>query len=181
MSFVRSRLLVATAIATALTVAVPATAVAGTGDKAKKERHCVLYVVDKTEADELKMSDPACFPTADEAASMASRAIFKPQTADIEGMDFGYASFIIGIHYNGTNGNGSSITVVGSSCTGGWWNTPGWFDNKESSVFNGCYRLRHYDKPNKKGTGANTYGAATIDNIPSYMNNRTESVAYLSS
>ena len=182
MSRWQKRLTLAMAVVTATVIAVP-TAAAAKGElkKAEKESHCVVYVVEKTADGELKMSDPTCFTDREGAAELAARPILKPQTADIDGMTYGFSNFTIGIHYNGYNGSGSSITVVGSSCTGGHWNTPTWFDNKESSVYNGCYRLRHYDKPNKKGTGANTYGAGTVDNIPGYMNNRTESVAYYSS
>lgn len=179
MSRVRKRLLLVIGMATALAVAAPANA--GAAQAQEKETHCVVYVLDKTEDGELTMSAPTCALTREGAAELASRPIFKPQMADIDGMAYGYATFTIGIHYNGTGGTGSSITVVGSSCTGGYWNTPGWFDNKASSSYNGCYRLRHYDKPNKKGTVASTFGAGTTDNIPSFMNNRTESVAYFSS
>lgn len=180
MSRLRMRLPLTLAVAGAMIVAVPA----GAGAKAEpseKEKHCVVYVTDKTAEDELKMSEPTCLASREAAAELAARPIFKPQTADVDGMAYGFSNFIIGIHYNGLNGTGSSITVVGSSCTGGYWNTPSWFDNKESSVYNGCYRLRHYNLPNKGGSSASTYGAGTIDNLPSWMNNKTESVAYHSS
>ena len=180
MSRARKRLALSLAIAGAMVVAIPASA----GAKAElkqKEKHCVVYVTEKTADGELRMSEPTCLASREAAAEFAARPVFKAQMADIDGMTFGFSNFTIGIHYNGSSGNGSSITVVGSSCTGGYWNTPGWFDNKESSVYNGCYRLRHYDKPNKSGSATNTYTAGQVDNIPGWMNNRTESVAYFSS
>jgi len=180
MTRARKRMALSLAIAGAMVVAIPAGAGAKT-ELVEKEQHCVVYVTEKTGEGELKMSDPTCLASREAASELASRPIFKPQMADIDGMAYGFSNFTIGIHYNGSNGTGSSITVVGSSCTGGYWNTPGWFDNKESSAYNGCYRLRHYNNPNKSGMGANTYGAGTTDNLPSYMNNRTESVAYFSS
>jgi len=180
MSRTRKRLALAIAIAGAMVVAVPASAGAKTELKAK-EKHCVVYVTEKTAEGELKMSDPTCVATREAAAELAARHIYKPQTADVDGMAFGFSNFTIGRHYNGTNGTGSSITVVGSSCTGGYWNTPTWFDNKESSAYNGCYRLRHYNLPNKAGSATNTYGVGQTDNISGWMNNRTESVAYYSS
>lgn len=181
MSTVKRRLLLATALATTLTMAAPAAA--GAAPKAQqKDSHCVMYVLETMEDGELKMSDPTCVATRDEAAELAALPNFQLGLNGLDGAMYGYGSlFTLGIHYNGFNGSGSSITVVGSSCTGGWWNTPTWFDNKESSSYNGCGRLRHYDRPNKNGAGANTYGAGTTDNIPGYMNNRAESVAYYNS
>ncbi len=88
------------------------------------------------------------------------------------------STFTLGIHYDGYNGTGSSITVVGSSCSGGWWNTPSWFDNRISSSWNGCYRLRHYNKPNRGGMSGSTYGAGSVHNVPWWINNKAESVSY---
>jgi hypothetical protein len=87
------------------------------------------------------------------------------------------SSFTLGTHFDGFNGTGSSISVVGSSCTGGYWNTGASWANRISSSWNGCYRLRHHDGPNKTGTYADTVGSGT-HNLPSSMNNRTESVSY---
>lgn len=180
MSSVRTRLLATFGLALAATALSPAAAGAKSADPVDLDVHCVVYVVDKAGDGELSMSEPECFST---KAAAATRAAEPRLNFDLDSMDGSYtmASWTIGIHYNGYNGTGSSITVVGSSCTGGYWNTPGWFDNKISSSYNGCYRLRHYDLPNKQGRGANTYGVGTTDNLPSYMNNRTESVAYYSS
>ncbi len=177
---VRRRLALTLAIAAAMVVAVPTGAGAKT-ELNQREKHCVVYVTEKTVEGELKMSEPTCAKSREGAAEIASRPIYKPQSADIDGMAFGLSNFTIGIHYNGRNGTGSSITVVGSSCTGGYWNTPTWFDNKESSVYNGCYRLRHFNLPNMGGSATNTYGVGQTDNISAWMNNRTESVSYHSS
>jgi hypothetical protein len=58
------------------------------------------------------------------------------------------STFIIGIHYDGLGFTGSSFSVVGSDCAGGWLNTPaGWNDRIRSTV-NGCPRIRHYDGAN---------------------------------
>jgi hypothetical protein len=90
------------------------------------------------------------------------------------------SSFTLGIHFDGFNGTGSSISVAGSSCTGGWWNTGTTWANRISSSYNGCARLRHYDLANKGGSYQDTYGAGTTDNL-STMDNRSESVSYHSS
>jgi hypothetical protein len=140
----------------------------------------VVYVVGQAEDGKLATSAPDCYETKTEAA-MAAAGTLQSRTADLDSFAMAGSTFTLGRHYNGYNGTGSSITVVGSSCTGGYWNTPTWFDNRTTSSYNGCGRLRHYDKPGKHGSSTNTYGAGTTDNLSSWMNNRTESVAYYSS
>ena len=165
-------------IATAL---IPAAAGAVDADEREIETHCVVYVTEKAEDGELKTSAPTCFPTIEKAAAQAGQPLLAAQIAGLDGMTYAFSTFTLGIHYDGYNGTGSSITVVGSSCSGGYWNTPSWFDNTISSSYNGCYKLRHYDRPGKSGGYKNTYGVGQTDNITGWMNHRTESVAYYSS
>ena len=180
MQLARKRLLIAVALTMMATVAVAGEAGAKPPAEREIEAHCVVYVVDKTADGELETTSPECFGTETEA--MLSAATLA-DSADTGGGGFALSSstFVLGIHYDGQNGTGSSITVVGTSCTGGHWNTPGWFDNRISSSYNGCARLRHYNLPNKRGSGVNNYGAGDLDNVAGFMNNKTESVAYYSS
>lgn len=172
-------LMVVAAIAAATLT--PSAAAARGVEVTEIETHCVVRITAQAEDGEFQMSSPECHPTKKEAAQAAAEPFLNPQAADLGSRVFAMSSFTLGIHYDGYNGSGSSITVVGSSCSGGYWNTPTWFDNRETSTYNGCYRLRHYDKPGKSGYYTNTYGAGTTDNLSSWMNNRTESVAYFSS
>jgi len=174
----RASIVLLTSAVTALSVLVPAAATAKSKEPAQAESHCVVHVIGQAEDGELTISVPDCYETATEAA-MAASGTLQPGGAGFESM--AGATFTLGIHYDGSNGSGSSITVVGSSCTGGYWNTPSWFDNRITSSYNGCGRLRHYDRPYKGGSSTNTYGAGTTDDLAAWMNNRTESVAYYSS
>lgn len=152
------------------------------------ERHCVVEVVDQRVGGELVMSQPTCFESFTEAMLEASGGllrlpsgvggdvVFTDKTVGVMA-----STFTIGIHYDGYNGSGSSITVVGSSCTGGYWNTPGWFDNRISSSYNGCARLKHWNYPGASGYLTATTGVGTTDNLPGSANNKTESVSYHSS
>lgn len=149
------------------------------------ESHCVVEVIAETVEGEFITSDPRCFPTFGEAMQFASGGVTQLRDSasgtivfDDEAVAKAVSSFTLGIHFDGSNGTGSSISVVGSNCSGGWWNTSTSWDNRISSSFNGCYRLRHYDLPNKAGSYAETIGAGSTHNLPSWMNNRTESVAY---
>ena len=114
--------------------------------------HCVVEVVGQRADGELVVSDPACFDSFAEAMVEASSGALRLPagvSGDVVFTDPGVgvlaSSFTLGIHYDGYNGTGSSLSVVGSSCTGGYWNTPGWFDNRISSSYNGCARLKHWD------------------------------------
>lgn len=149
-----------------------------------RETHCVLFVVDQAVDGEFIMSEPVCF---DNEASADVWAVTDPQgklgSGSVSAILGGYvaaSTFTLGKHYDGAGGTGSSITIVGGSCTGGYWNTPSSWDNRISSSYNGCAHLIHWDWPNKSGSSQSTYGSGTTDNL-GYMNNRTESVSYHSS
>ena len=163
-------------ISAVLSVLVVLAAIPPSGEAAPPpETHCVVFVVDQRPDGELIVSEPECF--ADEAAADAKAAEGHESRAESVRA---VSSFVLGKHFDGFNGSGSSISVVGSSCTGGYWNTPSAWANRISSSYNGCYRLRHWELPNKNGASENTYGVGTTNNLGS-LNNRVQSVSYHSS
>jgi len=175
---VRNQVLVVLAIATAL--AQPSDAV----DIGVVESHCVVDVTARSSTGQLLLSESRCYSTFAEAmfdASAGSLALPPPTQSDVLEGDKEFAaevlSLILGIHFDGANGSGSSITITGSGCNGGWWNTGASWANRISSSYNGCARLAHYDFPNKGGSVESTYGVGTTDNL-GLLNNRAESVAY---
>lgn len=141
--------------------------------------HCVVEVVSQRPDGQLIMSQPTCFRTFGEASAHA-QALEASGASGTSSLITPSSTFTLGIHYDGFNGTGSSITVVGSSCTGGWWNTTTVWDNRISSSYNGCYRLTHHDLPNKGGSSQSTVGAGATHNL-STMSDRAESVSYWSS
>ncbi|HEX6299383.1 MAG TPA: hypothetical protein VF148_02830 [Acidimicrobiia bacterium] len=150
------------------------------------ESHCVVQVEGQTRSGELILADSVCFSSFQEAMVVASEGSISIEEAPSGEELFSnpeagaLLSFTLGTHFDGLNGSGSSISIVGSSCTGGYWNTGATWANRISSSWNGCYRLRHHDGPNKTGTYADTVGSGTR-NLPSSMNNKAESVSYWSS
>jgi hypothetical protein len=150
-------------------------------DVGDRESHCVMFVVGQRPDGELIMSDADCFSdemSADVWASYGVPAVKSDSTLEESGGVYASSStFTLGRHYDGFNGSGSSVRIVGSSCTGGYWNTSSSWDNRISSSYNGCSHLKHWDWPYKNGTAESTYGSGTTDNL-SYMNNQTESVSY---
>lgn len=174
--------LVAGLLTAASVVSIPVSAVAS--ELIQDGRHCVLVVIGQQDSGELIMAGEECFGTFAEAVTTASGgAVVAPPSATPESFLSGsggvlMSTFTLGIHYDGYGESGTSYTVVGSSCSGGWWNTPSSFDNKTSSSYNGCYKLRHYDYANRGGSSYSTYGSGSTQNLYSF-NNRTESVQYL--
>lgn len=174
------RFLIVGVVAAAIPLmATPATsAVAQAG-----ESHCVVAVIEQKPDGEFVLGAPTCFDELADVYDYASRSQLGIAQADL--IPFGSVqplggAFTLGTHFDGFNGSGSSISVVGNSCTGGWWNTSSAWDNRISSSYNGCYRLRHFDHPNKAGDRYDTTGVGQTDNLSAAMNNRTESVAYYS-
>lgn len=151
------------------------------------ESHCVVVVVGQEKSGELVVTDPVCYPTL--GGALAAAADGRLDNADVSpdteflgdhGLDVVVSSFTLGTHFDGANGTGSSISIVGSACTGGYWNTGAAWANRISSSWNGCYRLRHHDGPAKTGSFGDTVGGGT-HNVPASINNKAESVSYWSS
>lgn len=156
--------------------------------EAPVEEHCVANVVSQMPDGELILGEPRCYPSFAEAmfdASGGALTLDADATGSVLWTDPGAgvlaSTFTLGTHFDGYGGAGSSISVVGSGCTGGWWNTSVSWSNRISSSWNGCYRLKHHDLPNRGGTVASTIGAGSTHNVPSFMDNKTESVSYWSS
>lgn len=140
------------------------------------EEHCVVFVIGQHDTGEFIVSDPVCYRTLQEVDSLASGT--GAASGKVDGVSgSALASITLGRHFDGFNGTGSSISIVGGSCTGGYWNTSASWDNRISSSFNGCARLRHFDLPNKGGSFQDTSGAGTTDNL-SLLDNKAESISY---
>ncbi|MEX2652245.1 MAG: hypothetical protein WD473_07345 [Acidimicrobiia bacterium] len=151
------------------------------------ESHCVVRVVGQKLSGEFVVAEPVCYEKFEDAMVAASdgtidRARFRSGEVLLTDEELGIllSSFTLGTHFDGSNGSGSSISIVGGSCTGGYWNTGTAWANRISSSWNGCYRLRHHDGPNKTGIFADTVGSGT-HNVPSSINNKAESVSYWAS
>lgn len=174
--------LVAGLMTAAAVVSIPVSAVAN--EPIQDGQHCVLVVIGQQDDGELIMADQECFGTFAEAVAAASGGdVVAPASATPESFLSGgggvlMSTFTLGIHYDGYGGSGTSYTVVGSACTGGYWNTPTSFDNRTSSSYSGCYKLKHYDYANRGGSSYSTYGSGSTHSLYSF-NNRTESVQYL--
>lgn len=164
--------------------AVPLSAAVGPPEvaDAEVESHCVVYVTGELPSGEFLVTEPTCFATFAEAMSEITGGVIGAPSGMVllesPLMQEALAPFTLGIHFDGASGSGNSISVVGDSCTGGWWNTGSTWANRISSSYNGCYRLRHHDLPNKGGAFGDTVGVGSVHNVPASINNRAESVSY---
>ena len=129
------------------------------------EEHCVVRVIDQAADGELRTTKPVCSATRDTALRRAGGQL-DVQTAD----------WAIGIHFDGPAYTGSSFTVVGADCTGGWLNLNAAWINRVSSTMHGCPRIRHFDGYNLATPSETTLypGANLLSN-----NNKTNSIQYL--
>lgn len=142
--------------------------------------HCVAFVVGHEADGELITTDQDCFADEASAESWAQIGMAYPSTAMAAGGDVvTLSTFTLGRHYDGYSGTGSSIRIVGSSCTGGYWNVTSSWLYRISSSYNGCARLRHYAQYNKVAPPYDdTEGSGTTDNLNSTLNNNVKSVSY---
>lgn len=120
--------------------------------------HCVVTVTGVAPSGELEVGEPTCHATPEAALAAAA------------------ASDVIGIHYDGFNFTGSSFTVVGDSCIGGYLNLSSTWNNRVSSTWNGCPRVRHWDGYDLTGIAQTTL--APGGNL-STLNNKASSIQYL--
>ena len=130
---------------------------------APPEQHCVLVVVGQAADGELQTGDPHCEGTRSQALAQARTAA-------------PLATFPIGVHYDLPGLQGSSFTVVGSSCIGGWLNLNVSWTNRVGSTWNGCPLIVHFNGYNLTSNSQTTYfpgGSLTT------LNNRTNSIQYL--
>lgn len=176
----RSRRLVRSAIV--LAVALAASFATVPSAQARGERHCVLRVVGQRPSGELVTAPATCFASfADAMASIGvdTRGIPNPnpETLAAAGRLDSAVTFAIGVHYDGANWTGSSSTVTGSNCLGGWMNVSSTWLNRISSTWNGCNRILHFDGYNLTGSYESTMGDG--GNL-SALNNRTNSIQYTS-
>ena len=141
---------------------------------AGNERHCVIEVsgVD----DGVFVTQPeVCFGSQTEAVVHIA-SINAEQTGQ-GGLTQSSGSNTIGTHYTSTSYSGSSVRIVGTTCSGGvWYPTGVWNNNIESSRHHcGSSPTNFYDSSACSGSPHSIYSAE-----PSLgqMNNRASCVRY---
>jgi hypothetical protein len=122
------------------------------------ERHCVVVVEGQKESGELVLSPEQCWESSEAASSLVD-----------------VVSTVIATHYKGLNFSGSSLTITGGACGGGWLNLSSSWVNAISSTSSIC-DVDHYDLFYLGGTSQRVWSPG--GNLTT-MDNRTNSVQYL--
>jgi hypothetical protein len=138
-------------VAIALCAMVPAAGAANT----KPDQHCVLQVTGKDARTGQLSTGPL---TCDVGAASQMTALVT----------------VAAVHYTGSNFTGSTLSIIGDSCSGGWLNMPTGWANVISSTSSSCLVL-HWDNYYLVGDSqslSNPGGNLT------YMDNRTNSASY---
>lgn len=145
---------------------------------AAKLQHCVVTVTSVAASGEMTTTQPTCFDRFDEAMTFAGLppALASKTPAQIAASPQALTTFTIGTHYDGAGYTGSSITVSGADCNGGWLNLAAAWANRISSTANGCGRIRHYNSNNLTGANESTYAPG---NNLTILDNQTNSIQYL--
>jgi hypothetical protein len=173
------RVLVAAALTTGAISA--ATPVAGAEPDVGQtpEEHCVVHVLGQEENGRYITDEPTCYPTLAEA--LADAAGYTPtflarqafgRSADVVSA----LSVELATHFDGANQTGSSITVSGALCDGGYVNLSSSWINRISSAVNSCPNVNYYDGYDKTGTPQYTAGYG--DKNLTTLNNAANSIGY---
>lgn len=148
-------------------------------DQPGAEIHCVLHIIGKHEDGEYITEDLGCFPTLAEALS-ATHTIPDSKLARLSPalratVLAAGASTSLGTHYADANRTGSSISVTGSNCDGGYLNLSTDWQNKISSTSGFCPVTRFFDSPSKTGKAEDT-NPGTWNLVK--LNDQSESIQY---
>lgn len=163
----------------AVAVTVPGAASAQTADE-PQEQHCVLHIIGQEPGGRFITDEPVCYPTLAEALADAgvplSHAALRGGVSGAEAdAAVQAASGTLGVHYDGANRTGSSITVSGGDCNGGYVNLTSAWTNRISSTLNSCEAVNFWDGFDKTGGYEPT---TTGTNNLSSMNNQANSIGY---
>lgn len=138
--------------------------------------HCVVRVEGQHRSGELLLSSEVCFGTLAEALASAGVDVDPGDSTvsmrTVSQEDLLAASSVLGVHYDGFNWTGASITVSGTTCGGGYTNLSSAWINRVSSTFNGCPTVRFFDGYDKTGSSE-----VAVGNLGA-LNNRTNSIQY---
>ncbi len=168
--------------ASAGTLAAPG-GVATLDDDGTVADQCVVRVTGQEDDGRLLTSAPVCYPTIAEALTAAGVEL-DPGLTDLtfEQIEESGAlesavesAGLIGVHWDGANRSGASISISGADCSGGYHNLSSTWINRISSTWNGCPSVLFYDGYDKTGSYEVTTSSSV--NLGS-LNNAANSIGY---
>ena len=133
-------------------------------------QHCLARVIGRRASGEFQLSTPVCYATYTAVLEHVGQPVADKGVTTMSG-----GTFIIGTHYDGLNLTGSSFSVEGVDCYGGYINLTGWWANRVSSTWNGCPLIHHFYLQDLGGTWETTTPG---DRNLSALDNLSESIQY---
>jgi hypothetical protein len=172
------RAVAAGAAVAAAAALIPSTA-ARAAEPATTRDQCVESVIGRSDTGELITTAPRCFGTLEDALSSVGYSrdaarVVRSGSGSPERVTAA-ASVTIGVHFDGANRTGASITVSGDLCDGGYLNLSSDWINRISSTFNSCPNTRFFDGFDKTGTVEPT--TLSTNNL-AILNNAANSILY---
>ncbi len=157
-----------------LLIATTAIAITRSSDVAGVEQHCLAEVLGQEADGQMVLSALQCTDSS-RAELLAAHGV--GEFIGTGELAAGARSGTLATHYDGIYA-GSSLTITGNGCTGGWYEIPSNWDNRVSSTiagFNsGCDRIRHYDGDGLTGGYRSTWPNGTLGSY----DNRANSIWY---
>ena len=170
------------ALATAPVAAAPSASApsASAPSAPMQEEHCLVNVLGQEDGGRYLTDEPTCYPTFAEvlAAIGGGAGARSAQRSAVPGAPIfaPMSSTLLARHFDGANQSGSSITVNGVACDGGYVNLSSTWVNRISSATNSCSNVNYYDGYDKTGSSEFTSGLG--DKSLSTLNNAANSVGY---
>lgn len=142
------------------------------------EEHCLVEIVGVNDGGRFETDEPVCYPTlAEVLVELGEVPSFRSRsTVDVDAV-VAAASTTLGVHWDGSNRTGSSITISGGTCGGGYVNLSSSWTNRISSTLNSCPSVVFWDGFDKTGSNESTNSAST--NLGA-LNNASNSIGYAS-
>jgi hypothetical protein len=144
------------------------------------EEHCLVNVLGQEDDGRYVTDEPTCYPTFAEvlaAIGGGAPARLGQRSALLGAPIFApMSSTLLARHFDGANQTGSSITVNGVACDGGYVNLSSTWVNRISSATNSCPNVNYYDGYDKTGSSEFTSGLG--NKSLSTLNNAANSVGY---
>lgn len=141
-------------------------------DESSGSEHCVAEVIGREKDGEYLLGPVECYDTFLESSIAASAT----SSSKASGGGVTTAAMNLAGHFDGYNYSGSSFVVTGNDCLGGYLNLPSSWDNRVSSTFGGCPRVRHYTAFNLSGA---LFDTVSSGNMNATLNNASSSIQYL--
>ena len=170
------RLVPCIAVVAVLTSMSPTAGATSPSDSKTEITHCVVSVIDQLESGEFVLSDEECYSDFGSAMESLGLGESAATPAQAQAAAFSIQS-TLATHYDGASYTGSSFSVLGFNCLGGYVNMSASWDNRVSSTYSSfCPRVRHWTGVNLSGQYQDTLSSG---NLSSPVNNTVSSIQYL--